>query len=97
MKKMKSIIEKNGGIQEKGSISTEEILRTVEEKCKQKMMSGPILADFYKKVNGKYTVKRYCTYNYKDAQTMAIDFFESELKNESEKLKSALRNPANWR
>ena len=96
MKKMKSIIEKNGGIQEKGS-TVAELLSIVEEKCKQKMISGPILADFYKKVNGKYTVKRYCTYNYKDAQTMAIDYFESELKNESEKLKSALRNPANWR
>ena len=97
MKKMKTIIEKNGGIQEKSSITVAEVLSIVEEKCKQKMLSGPILADFYKKVNGKYTVKRYCTYNYKDAQTMAIDYFESELKNESEKLKSALRNPANWR
>ena len=97
MKKMKSIIEKNGGIQEKSSITVAELLSIVEEKCKQKMISGPILADFYKKDKGKYTVKRYCTYNYKDAQTMAIDFFESELKNESEKLKSALRNPANWR
>ncbi|MBR5434640.1 MAG: hypothetical protein IK117_09415 [Bacteroidales bacterium] len=95
MSQMKSIIEKNGGIQEKGS-TVAELLSIVEEKCKQKMISGPILADFYKKVNGKYTVKRYCTYNYKDAQTMAIDYFESELKNESEKLKSALRNPANW-
>lgn len=97
MKKMKSIIEKNGGIQEKSSITVAELLSIVEEKCKQKMISGPILADFYKKDKGKYVVKRYCTYNYKEAQAMAIDYFESELKNESEKLKSALRNPANWR
>ncbi len=97
MKKMKSIIEKNGGIQEKSSITLAELLSIVEEKCKQKMISGPILADFYKKDKGKYVVKRYCTYNYKEAQAMAIDYFESELKNESEKLKSALRNPANWR
>lgn len=97
MKKMKYIIEKNGGIQEKSSITVAELLSIVEEKCKQKMISGPILADFYKKDKGKYVVKRYCTYNYKEAQAMAIDYFESELKNESEKLKSALRNPANWR
>ena len=95
MSQMKSIIEKNGGIQEKGS-TVAELLSIVEEKCKAKMMDGPIMADFYKKEKGKYFVKRYCTYNYKDAQTMAIDYFESELKNESEKLKSALRNPANW-
>ena len=56
-----------------------------------------MLADFYKKDKGTYVVKRYCTYNYKEAQAIAIDYFESELKNESEKLKSALRNPANWR
>ncbi len=97
MKKMKYIIEKNGGIQESGSVTVAELLSKVEKKCKEKMIDCPILADFYKKINGKYTVKRYCTYNYKDAQAMAIDYFESELKNESEKLKSALRNPANWR
>ena len=34
---MKSIIEKNGGIKEKGSVSVDELLRTVEDKCKQKM------------------------------------------------------------
>jgi len=94
---MKSIIEKSGGIKEKGSVSVDELLSKVEEKCKQKMSSVPTLAIFYKKEGGKYIVKRYCSYSYKDAQTMAINYFESELKNESEKLKSALRNPANWR
>lgn len=96
MKKMKSIIEKNGGIQENGS-TVAELLSIVEGKCKEKMMNGPVLADFYKKEKGKYIVKRYCTYNYKEAQAMAIDFFESELKNESENLKSALRKSANWK
>lgn len=95
MSQMKSIIEKNGGIQEKGS-TVAELLSIVEEKCKAKMMDGPIMADFYKKDKGKYFVKRYCTYAYKDAQAMAIEYLESELKNESEKLKTALRNPANW-
>ena len=94
---MKSIIEKNGGIKEKGSVSVDELLRTVEDKCKQKMPSVPTLAIFYKKEKGQYVVKRYCSYSYKDARTMAIDFFEGELKNESEKLKTALRNPANWK
>ena len=92
---MKSIIEKNGGIKEKGSVSVDELLRTVEDKCKQKMSSVPTLAIFYKKENGRYVVRRYCTYSYKDARTMAIDFFEAELKNESEQLRSALRKPSN--
>ncbi|MBP5582915.1 MAG: hypothetical protein J6X43_03045 [Bacteroidales bacterium] len=94
MAPMKSIIEKNGGIQEKVSLT--EILAIVENNCKQKMMSGPTLAVFYKKEKGNYVVKRYCTYSYKEAQSMAINFFEKELKNESEKLKNALRNSANW-
>ena len=94
---MKSIIEKYGGIQEKGSVSVDELLSIAEEKCKQKMMSGPILASFYKNENGKYEVRRYCTYGYKDARTMAIEFFEAELKNESKQLKSALRKTSNWK
>lgn len=94
---MKSIIEEYGGINENGSVSLEELLNMVEEKCKQKMMSGPTLAAFYKKEGGKYVVKRYCTYSYVDARTMAIDFFEAELKNESEMLKYALRKPSNWK
>lgn len=94
--KMKAIIEQNGGIQEKSKITVDDLLNTVVNKCTAKMMSGPVLADFYKEENGKYIVKRYCTYNCKDAITLAIDYLEAELKNESEELKTALRNPANW-
>ncbi|MCR4799272.1 MAG: hypothetical protein K5860_02065 [Bacteroidales bacterium] len=96
MKPMKSIISKNGGIQENDTLSVAERLRVVEEKCKQKMMSGPVLADVYKQERGKYKVKRYCSYSYKDARNMAIEFFEADLQNESERLKKALRNSANW-
>jgi len=96
MATMQSIIENNGGITEKGT-TLEKIMTVVAEKCQQKMVSGPILADFYKTQNGKYTVKRYCTYGYKDAQNLAISYFESELKNESQELKAALRNSQNWK
>lgn len=94
---LKSIISKNGGIQEKKNVSVETVLGIVEEKCKQKMASGPILADCYKEKNGQYTVTRYCTYSNKDAQAIAISYLENELKNESEQLKTALRNSSNWK